>query len=263
MVNHFYLGLSEFERSFYLRDTWLYLGFQDIRLRYRRSMIGPWWVTISTALMIGALGFLWSNIFVTPLKTYMAFFATGYVFWIWISSQISEATVGFIQFESAIRQTNLPFPVYILRLSVRNIIILLHNLVIVFFVIFMIGDGFNINTLYIIPAILLIQFMLIMLCIIIAIFCTRYRDMNQVIIVLLQIIFFFSPIIWQPSSLKSHYELLQYNPIFHWMEIIRQPLLGNIASMDSWMFVIINASFLFLFTTFVLGKFRNRISIWL
>jgi hypothetical protein len=262
-MNYFYSGLSDFKRALIMRDTWLYMGFQDIRLRYRRSIIGPWWVTISTALMIVALGFLWSNIFVTQIKTYMPFFAIGYVFWVWISTQISESTVGFTQFEGIIRQTSLPFAVYLFRLSIRNIILLFHNLVIVIFVIFIIGDGFNLNTLYAIPAFLLIQFMLVMLCTTISIFCTRYRDMNQVITVLLQIIFFFSPIIWQPSSLRGHYELLQYNPVFHWMEVIREPLLGNLAPMGSWIFVVINAAFLFIFTTFILGKFRNRISIWL
>ncbi len=257
------LGLGEYSRSFRLRDAWLYLGIQDIKLRYRRSILGPWWVTISTAIMIIALGFLWSNIFVTDTKTYMPFFAVGYVFWTWISAQISDATTGFVQFENAIKQTNLPFPVYLTRLAIRNLIILLHNLVVVALVIVLVGDGFNENALYSIPAIAVIQIMFLMMCTIIAIFCTRYRDMNQVITVILQIAFFFSPILWQPNLLKGHRELIDFNPIFHWIEIIRQPLLGNQATSYSWIFVLMNTLIIFLITIYLLGKSRSRIAIWL
>jgi ABC-type polysaccharide/polyol phosphate export permease len=257
------LGLDEYSRSFKFKDTWLYLGIQDIKLRYRRSILGPWWATISTAIMIMALGFLWSNIFVTDTKTYIPFFAVGYVFWIWISAQISDATTGFVQFENVIKQTNLPFPIYIFRLCVRNFMMLLHNLVIVFIVIFLFGIDININIVFFFPAVLLIQIVLIMLCLAVSIFCTRYRDMSQMIAVLLQVVFFFSPIIWEPKLLRAHRELIDFNPIFHWIEIIRQPLLGNSASLDSWLFVLINATLFFLLSIYILGRYRNRISVWL
>jgi ABC-type polysaccharide/polyol phosphate export permease len=263
IFHYFMLGLGEYSRSFKLRDAWLYLGIQDIKLRYRRSILGPWWVTISTAIMILALGFLWSNIFVTDTKTYMPFFAVGYVFWTWISAQISDATTGFVQFENAIKQTNLPFPIYVFRLCVRNFIVLLHNLIIVFIVILLLGIGINRNVFFFFPAVLLIQFVLAMLCSTVSIFCTRYRDMSQVITVLLQIAFFFSPIIWEPKLLRTHRELIEFNPIFHWIEIIRQPLLGNIPPFDSWLFVLINAALFFLVSIYILGRYRNRISVWL
>lgn len=257
------LGLGEYSRSFKLKDAWLYLGIQDIKLRYRRSILGPWWVTISSAIMIIALGFLWSNIFVTDIKVYLPFFAIGYIFWIWISTQITDATTGFTQFENVIKQTDLPFPIYVLRLSVRNIIILSHNLIIVVLVIFIVGDGVNLNTLLVIPAIVLMQVMLILLCTCIAIFCTRFRDMNQVIAMVLQISFFFSPIIWQPSSLKGHYALINWNPIFHWIEIIRQPLLGLQPAIENWEFVLINTGLMFFISVYSLGRLKSKIAIWL
>jgi lipopolysaccharide transport system permease protein len=87
--------------------------------------------------------------------------------------------------------------------------------------------------------------------------------MSQVITVFLQIAFFFSPIIWEPKLLRAHRELIEFNPIFHWIEIIRQPLLGNIPPLDSWLFVLINAALFFLASIYILGRYRNRISVWL
>jgi len=263
ILHYCHQGLDEYYRAIGLRDTWLYLGIQDIKLRYRRSIIGPWWVTISTAIMILALGVLWSKIFVTDTKTYMPFFAVGYVIWTWISAQISDATSVFLQFENIIKQTNLPFPIYLFRLAIRNLIILTHNFVVVILVIFLVGQGLNENFIYSIPAILLLQIMLVMLCTCIAIFCSRYRDMGQVIMVILQVAFFFSPILWQPNSLKGHEELINFNPIFHWIEIIRQPLLGNLASSDSWNYVLMNTFCIFLLTIYLLGKSKLKIAVWL
>ena len=91
-------GLHELLQAVSLKDTWLYCGLQDIRLRYRRSFLGPWWLTASTAVTIGILGLLWSQIFQSDITTYMPFFAIGHVTWIWISSQINDAATGFTQF---------------------------------------------------------------------------------------------------------------------------------------------------------------------
>jgi lipopolysaccharide transport system permease protein len=262
-MKYLILGMCEFYAALKRHEAWLYMGLQDIKLRYRRSILGPWWVTISTAIMIGALGYLWSNIFIVDLNEYMPFFAIGYVVWIWISSQISDAINGFIQFESLIKQTDLPLPIYILRLTVRNFIVLIHNLIIIVIIIFWYDININFNIIFLLPSIILIQLILIMLSILIAIFCTRYRDMNQVITVCISIIFFFTPIIWMPSSLKTHLILIEYNPVNHWIEVIRQPLLGLYPSDYSIIFVTFNAIFFLSLSMWVLGRYGKKVSVWI
>jgi lipopolysaccharide transport system permease protein len=213
--------------------------------------------------MILSLGLLWSTILVIDLKKYLPFFSLGYVIWIWISNLIIESTQGFIQYENIIKQTNLPFPIYIFRICVKNFIILIHNGIIIFGVLIYQNNQLNLNYLYVIPSIILVQLVLTLLCINIAIFCTRFRDMTQVVAVIVQIIFFFTPIIWNSDSLKNHQYLIQFNPVFHWINIIREPLLGNNISEYSIYFVLINLFILFIITFVCLGKYKNKISIWL
>ena len=74
-------GLEELKAGFISHEQWLYMAIQDIKLRYRRSMIGPWWVTISTGIMVLMLGFLWSHIFGQAIDTYLPYFAIGFVVW--------------------------------------------------------------------------------------------------------------------------------------------------------------------------------------
>jgi lipopolysaccharide transport system permease protein len=262
-MNYFIEGFKEFQRAFSMRDAWLYLGLQDIKLRYRRSVLGPWWLTISTAIMVIALGFLWSKIFLTDLKSYMPFFAVGYVFWTFILMQLTDSITGFVQFENIIKQTKLPFPIFVFRLAVRNFIVLLHNFVVVLAVLFIVGDGLNWNALILIPAFILIYLLAITTSIIVSIFCTRFRDLQQVVLSGLQIVFFFSPILWQPSSLKGSLQLISFNPVYHCLEIIRQPLLGFVPSLNNWLWVIGILGLSFLISIYLLGRYRSRIVFWL
>lgn len=257
------LGLDELKKGFTSHECWLYMAVQDIKLRYRRSMIGPWWVTISTSGMVMMLGFLWSHIFGSDLENYLPFFAVGFVLWGWISGQISDAAGGYFQFGGTIKQMRLPFPIFTLRLNVRQLIILAHNTIIIAAVLLLIGKGLSWINLVAIPSLILIQLNLTLLSIVVTIFCTRYQDMTQVVNIGTQIVFFFTPILWQVETLKNRSYLAEMNPIFHWIEIIRAPLLGHLPSVGSYLWSIASLAFLSLLATYFLGRYRSRIAYWL
>jgi lipopolysaccharide transport system permease protein len=114
-----------------------------------------------------------------------------------------------------------------------------------------------------VPHLIIIQFIILFLSIIITTFCTRFQDMAQVVSVLTQILFFFTPILWQVESLKGRISIAQWNPIFHWIQMIRAPLLGNIPTPDDYIWSIASLILLFLGATYYLGRYRSRIALWL
>ncbi len=257
------VGLEELKAGFTSHEKWLYMAVQDIKLRYRRSMIGPWWVTISTGIMVMMLGFLWSHIFGSDLQNYLPFFAVGFVVWGWMSSQISDAASGFFQFQGVIKQIRLPFPIFILRLNVRQFIVLMHNSIIIALVLIFMGKGLTWPSLVTIPNIILIQINITLLATVITIFCTRFQDMAQVVSVSTQIIFFFTPILWQVETLKNRFYLADMNPVYHWIEMIRAPLLGSFPSLSDYIWSLSSILILFLLATYYLGRYRSRIALWL
>jgi lipopolysaccharide transport system permease protein len=256
-------GLEELKAGLTFHEQWLYMGVQDIKLRYRRSMIGPWWVTISTGIMVMMLGFLWSHIFGTDLGNYLPFFAVGFVLWGWMSSQILDAAGGFFQFQGMINQVKLPFPIFTLRLNVRQCIVLLHNSIIIALVLLLVGKEFPLTSLIAIPNLILIQFNLTLLSIVITIFCTRYQDMTQVVHVGTQIVFFFTPILWQVETLKSRRYLAEMNPVYHWIEMVRAPLLGHLPTMNNYLWSIASFILLLGLAAYCLGRYRSRIAYWI
>jgi lipopolysaccharide transport system permease protein len=256
-------GLEEIRLGLTSREQWLYMAVQDIKLRYRRSMIGPWWVTISTGVMVMMLGFLWSHIFGADLENYLPFFAVGFVLWGWISGQVTDAAGGFFQFQGMIKQVRLPLPIFVLRLNVRQCIVLLHNSIIIALVLLLIGKGFTLTSLLAIPNLILIQLNLTLLSIVITIFCTRYQDMTQVVNVSTQIVFFFTPILWQVENLKNRTYLAEMNPVYHWIEMIRAPLLGHLPSVSDYLWSIASFILLLGLAAYYLGRYRSRIAFWL
>ena len=256
-------GLEELKAGLTSHEQWLYMAVQDIKLRYRRSMIGPWWVTISTGVMVMMLGFLWSHIFGTDLENYLPFFAVGFVIWGWMSSQMLDAAGGFFQFQGVIKQVRLPLPIFILRLNVRQCIILLHNSIIIALVLLLICKGFTLMSLIAIPNLILIQLNLTLLSIVISIFCTRYQDMTQVVNVGTQIVFFFTPILWQVETLKNRTYLAEMNPVYHWIEMVRAPLLGHMPTINDYLWTGASLVVLSILAAYYLGRYRSRIAYWL
>lgn len=256
-------GAHELLGALKLKDTWAYCGWQDIRLRYRRSILGPWWLTASTAVTIAVLGILWSQIFQLDIKEYLPFYAIGHVVWTWFASQINDACVGFTQFEHIIKQTRLPYPTYLLRLAMRNTLILAHHAVVVLIVLLLCGVGWHALSWLSLVGIGLVSIVSVLLSIVVAIFCARYRDLPPVVASLLQVFFFLTPILWQPSALRSYAWVTEFNPLFHWIELIRRPLLGHWPDATSYLWTVGSIGLLSLFALWLLGRQRDRIAYWM
>jgi len=256
-------GFNEIVSGLKSQPQWLYLGTQDIKLRYRRSLIGPWWVTISTGIMIAMLGLLWSHIFNQAIETYLPFFTLGFILWNWISAQLNDAALGFNAFQGTIKQIKLPFPIFTLRLAVRQILILLHNTVIILLVLLFIGKGISWASLLAIPGLILIQCVVTLLSIVVMIFCSRYQDMAQVVHVFTQIIFYFTPILWQVELIRNKPYLAEWNPFYHWIEMIRAPLLGSLPSESNLLWSLGSFALLLILSIYYLGRYRSRIALWL
>lgn len=256
-------GAHELLGALQWRDTWVYCGWQDIRLRYRRSFLGPWWLTASTAVTIAVLGLLWSQIFQLDIATYLPFFAIGLVAWTWISTQINDACTGFTQFEHIIKQTRLPYPAYLLRLAVRHGLILAHNAVVVVIVLLLCGTGFHQTAWLALVGLVLVAVIAVLLSILVAIVCARYRDLPPVVGSLLQIAFFMTPILWEPSALRSKAWLADMNPLFHWIEVIRQPLLGQMPAGLHYLWTGGSVVMLGVLALWLLGRERDRIAYWM
>lgn len=241
------------------------LGWQDIRQRYRRSSFGPFWLTISMGVLIGALGLVFGNLFGTPMKEFLPFLTIGLILWTLISTALNEGCTGFTAAEAMIKQISLPLFTHILRVLWRNLIIFAHNLVIYPLVLIVFWVPLPATALLAIVGLVLLMINLSWMALLLGMFCTRYRDVPQIIANLLQVFFYLTPIIWMPNLLpkRASILLLNANPFFHLIEIVRAPLLGSLPSALNWQVGIVLAVAGWIFTILFYGRFRSRIAYWL
>jgi lipopolysaccharide transport system permease protein len=241
------------------------LGWQDIKQRYRRSKVGPFWLTISMGVMIASIGIVFGQIFNSPMKEYLPFLAAGIIFWGFISCVINDGCLGFVAAENIIKQLPIPLFVHILRVVWRNVLTMLHNLVILPVVMLVLGVPITPLMLLAIPGAALVVINLTWMALLLGVVCTRYRDMPNIIASILQVAFYLTPIIWMPNLLPARASLLllDTNPFYHLLEIVRAPLLGQLPDSLSWVVALGMALVGWLFTIKVFGRYQHRLAYWL
>lgn len=243
----------------------LYLAWADIRQRYRRSVLGPFWITISTAVMVACLGFIFNSIFNSSLELFLPFIATGLIVWGFISSCIVESTTVFTTSEPIIKQLPIPLFCHVVRMLARNFYIFLHNLIILPFVLLLVGRPIEPAIFLFIFGLILVVFNLSWLSLFLGVICARYRDLTQIVANVLQIFFYVTPIIWLPNALKGRANLLilDSNPFYHLMEVVRAPVMGYSPTLANWLVCASMAILGWIFTIFVFNRYKTKVAYWL
>ena len=221
------------------RELWITMGLHDTRQRYRRSFLGPFWITISMGVMVAAIGLLYGKIFKQNLAEYLPFLCCGYVSWGLISGLILDGTRSFIAAETMIRQITAPISIYVYRSVWTNLITFAHNIWIYVIVALWFGVNPGWAGLLLIPALVIVLINGMWVGLLIGLFGVRFRDVPMVVQSVVQVLFFVTPIIWRPEMLPGRAVLLNLNPFYHFVEIIRGPLLGRIPSPENWAAVVL------------------------
>src|SRR5450432_2284835 len=206
---------------------WGRMGWNDILQRYRRSILGPFWLTASMAVMVVSLGVLYAELFRTPIDDFLPYLCVGLLVWNLIASFMTEGGAIFTTSESYIKQIRLPYSVYVYRSAWSKLIIFLHNFIIYIGVLLYFQFWPGTVALLAIPGLVVVVINGALANLSIGIISARFRDVPPLISSVVQIVFFITPIFWKPELLKGREYITDFNPFFHLLEIVRAPLLGS------------------------------------
>ena len=253
------LDLIEGSRAHHL---WYLLGWQDIRQRYRRSVLGPFWLTLSMGALVGALGMLYGMLFKVEMAAYVPHLALGFIVWALISGVITDGCGVFINAESIIKQVGLPLSVHVYRLLWRNLLILFHNaaVFVVVAVIFGVWPGWA--GLLVLPGLVLLCLNGIWVGLLLGIISARFRDVPPIVASIVRICFFVTPIIWMPELVPQRAMVLDINPFYHLVEVVRAPLLGELPGLGSWIAVLSMTIGGWVLAFAFFRRYRWRIAYW-
>lgn len=264
-TKYIYSGLDDIINGLQQIKLPFYLARSDIRRRYRRSTLGPFWITLSTGIMIATIGLIFGRLFKSNISDFLPFIAVGLILWGYINSVINEACSVFPSSEAVIRQLPLPLFIHVERMIFKNILIFFHNIVIFPLVCLIVQKPISWVFLLSFLGFFIVTVNLAWLSLLLGIVCTRFRDLTQIVGSLLQIAFYVTPIIWMPKLLETtgRAVFLETNPLYHLMEIVRAPLLGQVPTLLNW-FVSIGLLVVGWWMTIVVyNKYKKRIAYWL
>jgi ABC-type polysaccharide/polyol phosphate export permease len=258
---------ADLREGFSRWHLWLNLAWKDIRSRYRRTVIGPFWTVLSTATLVAALGFVNATLWHVEIAIYLPFFCAGYIAWLLFITIVNESGPSLTAAEASIKAIRIPYSVFIFRVLTRNLIVFAHNLV-VFVVVALIFRLRPTMSMLLLPVGLVLAMVnYLWISLLLAVICARFRDVVQLVVNASTVLFFVTPIFWQPAQLDSvplaRSLLADANFAYHLVDVIRAPLLG--ASPEPLSFVYLGAAAVvgFSVTALFLRRFYDRIAYWL
>jgi ABC-2 type transport system permease protein len=252
------------------RALWGHLGWQDIRQRYRRSVLGPVWISISMAVTAVALGVLYAGLFGNPLERQLPYILVGFIVWAFISGCITEGADVFITNVGLILHLPAPLSIHVYRLVWRQTLFFAHNLVVYAIMLLVFPQPLGWSSLLAVPAFALLALNGAWVALLFGIVSTRFRDLTPVLQSLVQLAFFLTPIVWiyqdlidsANPAIAQRARLVELNPLMHFVEIVRQPMLGQEAPLRHWLVVFAVTIGGWLLTMYVLRRYRSRVAYW-
>ena len=246
-------------------DLWGRLGWLEVKRRYHRTLLGPFWTSISLAMYVVAVGLVGSGLWHQEIREYLPFLISGMVAWLLVSTIISESCTLFVSGHALLRNVAFEYSILVYALVWRNLIIFLHNLVVYALIVGLLRPSLIGPTMLLAaPGLMLIVANGLWISLLCGMFCLRYRDVTQLVTSIIQISMLITPIFWPPESIEGIYRLIfvKLNPLYHLIEVVRAPFLDKVPSLTSYAVVLLITACGWILTYRVFSNFRKRISYW-
>ncbi|GAB5099232.1 ABC transporter permease [Caballeronia sp. HLA56] len=258
----FRLSIEDLMRSLSSWRLWTLLGWLEVRQRYARSRVGPFWLTISMGVMIGSIGIVYGTLFGQSMEDYLPFLSVSLVMWGTFATTVTEGGMAYISSGQFIRQAYTPKLIFVLQVVWRNLVILAHNFVIVVILLVVFGVKSWETLPVFLPALVVYILNAMWIAMVVGLLSARFRDLPQIINALIQIAFYITPIIFRPTSLSRFTFLVEWNPLAYLIDLVRAPLIGQFPSPLTWGVCLGMAAVGWLLALSLTGRYLKRIPYW-
>jgi ABC-type polysaccharide/polyol phosphate export permease len=242
---------------------WSYLATETVKNQYRRTTIGPWWLTLQTFAFVVGLAVLFGAIFHQKQHDFLPYVACGFIAFSFLSGLTRAAAQVFVDSSSSIVSNRQPLSALVLQAVATETLTFLHNLVIVLGLAAFGYLTLDVQTLLVLPAIALIIINGVALGLWLGPAVARFRDVSPLVVSILQMLMFFTPVFWDVHALtdRARSALLAWNPFAYLLQCFRGPLIGDISA-STFVGVTVVTLVNIALAAVVFTKARSRIPYW-
>ncbi|MFQ5668532.1 MAG: ABC transporter permease [Candidatus Binatia bacterium] len=257
-------AISDLAGGFANWRVWYLLGLNEVRHRYRRSTIGPFWLTLSMGVQATVMGVLFGFLFQQNLDRFLPFLCISLVLWNFIQSVVSDGAMSFIGASGLIMQVKRPLCVHVFQVVWRNVIILGHTVVIFFLVAVIFSVYPTWSYILALPGLALMLLNVSWTALAAAILSARFRDVPMIIQNAFTVLFWLTPVLYLPSQMKGKMQIVvQVNPLAHILEVVRAPLLQGVPTTTNWLVAAGVALVGWALVLLLFARTRSRVPHWL
>lgn len=253
---------KELSEVFTKFDLASYLAWTAVKTRYKRSVLGPMWLVLGTAIGVGGLGYLWSSIFKVSREDLVPSLTIGLVSWYLLSTTITESASIFYNNRQLLLNIEVSSLLISLQLLLRQLVNFAHNLIVVAVVLFIYPKYWSSSSLMFFPGLILVCLNLLWIIQLVGYIGARYRDLEPLIAAIMQPLFFITPVIFRPNQVSIDRRIIDFNPLAHLIALIRDPLLGSPPPVLSWIVAAVLALLGWTAALWLTSNKRNRLAYW-
>lgn len=206
------------------------LAWADMRHRYARSLLGPFWMTLQMAVMVAVLGSVVGHLSNASALERLPMLAASLTAWAFFSSVILDATTALQDSASLIKDRALPPFTFLLQCVFRQGLYALHNATVPLLLWLVLTPHSIAGIVPALPGLLLFAACTFGLAVGLGTLATRFRDLRPIIESTLTLAFLASPVVWSAEMLNSAGAIVRINPLTHLFAAWREPLVtGHLA----------------------------------
>lgn len=258
-------NLQELGRALGAWDVWWAIAMDDVLARYRRTALGPLWIVLAQAAFVAGLYILHKSLFAAggDQWRYLLYLSASMPVWSLLSSLLLDGSTALLRAKGFIESYPLPMPIYIVRSIVASFVMFLHMLLVYVVVLLIVRPAFDLTMLLAIPGLAIVMLFGLGITLLLAPLSARYRDIAPALAAGMNLMFVLSPVFWTPTPEQKVQWLLQINPFYHLLEVVRTPLSGGQIEPHNWIVAGAIAVTSLVAGVIVFGRTRSTISYWI
>ncbi len=221
---------TDFKHSLVKVQLWTELAKLDLKVKFRGTFFGVFWVLMALVMKVGIISVVWSLVLDKPLKEYVLFLSIGILTWNYIAALVLTSTTSFLKAANYFKQMNMPHFIFVFQTVYREtIILLIYQVMAIPLILFYFGfSGIKAVWLWSLLGYLLIIINGVLAGAWLGWVATRYRDVQHLAANLIMILFIVTPVLWPPPEGLEGHLYFQLNPFFHLLEVVRAPILNSV-----------------------------------
>lgn len=233
------------------------LAWSDMRHRYVRSLLGPFWMSLQMAIVVAVLGSVIGQMSNADMMARLPMLALSMTAWTFLNSVVLDATTALQNSASLIRDRALPPVIFLLQCTFRQGLFALHNACVPLLLWLLLTPHDLSGALAALPGLSLFVICTFGLSLVLGALATRYRDLKPIIESTLMLAFLASPVIWSADMINHRSTVMRLNPLTHLFAVWREPLAGGHVDATSVIYVLVALALLLCASVLTLVHLRK------